>query len=100
MAGVQKCELLSSWRLSVADPFAGSGDDLVGDAGEDDAGVEEEQALDVEGALVVEKFAPTGDDHLRHDKGEERFVINGEVSDVAEEGVANVAIGRLDCLEW
>jgi hypothetical protein len=39
----------------------------VGNAGEDDPWLEEEQPLDVKGALVVEKALRSAEDQLRHD---------------------------------
>jgi hypothetical protein len=44
-----------------------SADDLVGDAGEDEAGFEQKEPFDVEGALVVEELAPAGDAYFGHD---------------------------------
>jgi hypothetical protein len=55
---------------------------LVGNAGEDHARLEQEDPLDVQRALVVEHSVDTTDDELRHDDDSDRLGIGSDLSQV------------------
>src|SRR6266568_8201229 len=75
-----------AWRRSVQS---------VRDAGQDDSWLEEEQALDVEGALVVEQPLWAAEDELGHDHHRDGVRIRRDLAEIANEWVAHVPEVRL-----
>ncbi len=67
--------------------------EAVGDAREDHARLEEEQPLDVERALVVERARETAEDELRHDHDGDGVGICGDLAEVRDERIADVPEG-------
>src|SRR5206468_10641074 len=61
---------------------------LVGHAREDYSRLEEEKALDVESALVVQQPCPAAHDELRQDDDRHRVGVGGEAPDVLAQGLA------------
>ena len=57
------------WTVKISSVLVELAKELVGNASEDDARLEEEQSLDVEGALIVEDAAPA----VKHDSGRTTF---------------------------
>lgn len=74
-------------------------EELVGDAGEDDLGFEEEEAFEVEGALVVEETVDATDDEFGHHDHRHCFWISGGIAKVGEKGASEVSVGGFDDFE-
>src|SRR5712691_1507583 len=72
----------------------------VGNAGEDDSWLEEEQAFYVEGALVVEEPLWAAEDQFRHDHDRYGIRIGRDFAEIANEWVAHVPEVRLLYLQW
>ena len=85
--------------VHLPDPTRRLSAQLVGDAGEDHARLEEEQPFDVERPLVVQQPAPAGDDQLGHDHRHDGLPVGCELAQVGAQRVAEVAERRLDDLE-
>src|SRR5262245_27784498 len=79
----------------------GGGVELPGDAGDHDAGFEEEAAFEAEGALVVQQiFPPAADDVLRNvDADYVAGAVAVEVLYVADQRAGDLAVRGFDHLE-
>src|SRR6476619_554119 len=64
-------------------------EELVRDAREDDVRLEEEEALDVERALVMEQPRPAPHDHLGQDDVDDGVRIGGQFTQVGEQRCAD-----------
>ena len=83
------------WRMPAKPAFAWhSSVQSVWDAGEDYSWFEEEQALDVQGSLVVEQPLWAAEDQLRHDHDCYCFWIGSDLAEIANQRVADVPVGR------
>jgi hypothetical protein len=72
---------------------------LVGHRGEDHVRLEEQEPLHVERLLVVQQATPTAGEEFRHQYEHLCAFLCGQVAEVLEERVADVAVGGVDDLE-
>ena len=88
------------WRTPAKPAFAWPRSvQSVRDAGENYSWLEEEQALDVQGFLVVQEPLWAAEDQLRHDHDCYRVRIGRDLAEIAHERVADVPEVRLFYLQ-
>src|SRR4051794_15576155 len=87
------------YRDSWAGPSPELTHELIRHGDEDDAGVEEQQPLEIERTLVVERAAQPADDQLRHHDDDFGAPVVAEAVEGRPKGRAGVAVGRAGDVE-